>query len=170
MQCLGAAARAPASGLRPAAAAAVAAPRARLAPPCAAPKGSKKQQQAAPPEEPVWELVAAGLRLGSAVKVGSLPYNALKAAQLVVYAGLADAGWSGDWSRIGALTEQGEQLARYGFIFTQSAHLVVGVVGAALAASRGGASPIAAYLNGQVFGAMGLKETAVEVGLVGADE
>jgi len=168
MQSLGAAARAPASGLRPAATP----PRTRLAPPCAAPqRGSKKAAAPAPAEEPVWEnLVAAGLRLSSAVKVGSTPYNALKAAQLVVYAGLADAGWSGDWSRIGALSEQGEQLARYGFIFTQSAHFLVGVLGAALAASRGGANPIAAFANGQVFGAMGLKETAVEVGLVGADE
>lgn len=58
------------------------------------------------------------------------------AVMLVVY-GVADAGWSGDWSRLQVLTKDQEAVARQAFTAIALFHLVCTAVATKISADKG---------------------------------
>ncbi|PNW71832.1 hypothetical protein CHLRE_16g690130v5 [Chlamydomonas reinhardtii] len=87
-------------------------------------------------------------------------YNAVLAGELLFYAALADAAFSGDWSRIGVLTPDQEALAGTAFYVIMSAHAAVGVITAAYAA-RVQYPVLDAGVRGFLFGTLGLYDVYV---------
>lgn len=92
--------------------------------------------------------------------VNSPLYLAVEIAELLVILMLIDAGYSGDWTRIGAITPDVEALLQKIGAFVVISHFGVGCVAAYYANSRG--RPWAApFFKGWAFGALGLKEVMV---------
>ncbi|KAG2435891.1 hypothetical protein HXX76_007086 [Chlamydomonas incerta] len=96
----------------------------------------------------------------SDIYVPALYYNAVMYGEIVFYAALADAAFSGDWSRIGVLTTAQEVLAAQAFTFIMSAHAVVGVISAAYA-TRVQYPVLEAGVRGALFGTLGLYDVYV---------
>lgn len=63
---------------------------------------------------------------------------------------LVDAGWSGDWSRIGAISVEQEALARSIITVAASAHSVTALICVCLAQQGGYSLPLAAFKVGDV--------------------
>ena len=86
----------------------------------------------------------------------------LQASIAVALAGVVDAGYSGDWSRVGALTTEQEAWARRFVAFVAAAHAVVGAVARDVALKRGASATTAnaAFAKTFVVGFVGLVEAA----------
>ncbi|KAG2433127.1 hypothetical protein HYH02_012828 [Chlamydomonas schloesseri] len=94
------------------------------------------------------------------IYIPALYYNAVLAGEILFYAALADAAFSGDWSRIGVLTPEQEVLAGKAFYFIMSAHAAVGVISAAYA-TRVQYPVLDAGVRGFLFGTLGLYDVYV---------
>lgn len=92
--------------------------------------------------------------------VNSKIYLAVEVAQVLVIFSLLDAGFSGDWSRIGAIPKDWEPPLQTAGLFVVTAHFLVGCYAAYYAKSNG-YQWIVPFLKGWAFGAMGLKEVMV---------
>jgi len=92
-------------------------------------------------------------------------FGPLQLAIAVVLAGIVDAGWSGDWSRIGALTKGQEANARAFIEFVCVAHAVVALAARDVAIKRG-RDGTWAFAKTFVVGFMGF----VDASFGGADE
>ncbi|GLI67445.1 hypothetical protein VaNZ11_011638 [Volvox africanus] len=94
------------------------------------------------------------------ISINSGVYNFAQGAELVVYAALVDAGFSGDWSRIGVLTRDQEVLAQQAWWFILVAHSVVAAITVGYAL-RQGYPPLEAGFRGLLFGTLGLYDVYV---------
>lgn len=92
-------------------------------------------------------------------------FGPLQLAIAVVLAGIVDAGWSGDWSRIGALTKAQEANARAFIEFVCVAHAAVALAARDVAIQRG-RDGTWAFVKTFVVGFMGF----VDASFGGADE
>lgn len=92
-------------------------------------------------------------------------FGPLQIAIAVVLAGVVDAGWSGDWSRIGALTKAQEANARAFIEFVCVAHAAVALAARDVAIKRG-RDGTWAFCKTFVVGFMGF----VDASFGGADE
>lgn len=92
-------------------------------------------------------------------------FGPLQLAIAVVLAGIVDAGWSGDWSRIGALTEAQEANARAFIEFVCVAHAAAALAARDVALKRG-RDGTWAFIKTFVVGFMGF----VDASFGGADE
>ncbi|KIZ07634.1 hypothetical protein MNEG_0304 [Monoraphidium neglectum] len=81
----------------------------------------------------------------------------MEIAELLLLLMLYDAAWSGDWSRIGAITKDTELLLQKLSLVPLIGHVVT-AVGAGVLASRKGKSPVVPAIKGYLFGALGLYE------------
>jgi hypothetical protein len=86
----------------------------------------------------------------------------LQASIAIALAGVVDAGYSGDWSRVGALTTEQEAWTRRFVAFVAVAHGVVGAIARDVALKRGAdaTSANAAFAKTFVVGFVGLVEAA----------
>ena len=86
----------------------------------------------------------------------------LQASIAIALAGVVDAGYSGDWSRVGALTTEEEAWTRRFVAFVAVAHGVVGAIARDVALKRGAdaTSANAAFAKTFVVGFVGLVEAA----------
>ncbi|GIL55222.1 hypothetical protein Vafri_10805 [Volvox africanus] len=94
------------------------------------------------------------------ISISSGVYNFVQGAELVVYAALVDAGFSGDWSRIGVLTKDQELLAQQAWWFILVTHSVVAAITVGYALRRG-YPPLEAGFRGLLFGTLGLYDVYV---------
>jgi len=78
----------------------------------------------------------------------------------VVLAGVVDAGYSGDWSRIGAITTAQEGAIRAFCVFVAVAHGALGVVAYDIARRRNVMDPRWAFVKTFVVGTLALVEVA----------
>ncbi|EFJ46864.1 hypothetical protein VOLCADRAFT_92601 [Volvox carteri f. nagariensis] len=92
--------------------------------------------------------------------ISSGVYNLVQGGELLAYGALADAGFSGDWSRIGVLTTDQEVLAQQAWWFILVAHSVVAAI-TAMYAQRQGYPPLQAGARGLLFGTLGLYDVYV---------
>jgi hypothetical protein len=94
---------------------------------------------------------------GIAALVGTPVFTALQLGELLVILGLIDAGYSGDWSRIGAISKETELVLQ-----KLSLIVIVGHLGTAawtgVLAARKGKSPVLPAVKGFLFGALGVYE------------
>ncbi|GFR52765.1 hypothetical protein Agub_g15365 [Astrephomene gubernaculifera] len=89
------------------------------------------------------------------ISIPSGAYNALQAIEVVLTLALVDAGFSGDWSRIGVLTADQEHAAQQVCWFILAAHSAVAA--AAVRRALGpGYPPLLAGARGLLFGSLGL--------------
>ena len=122
-----------------------------------------KQDEAAAAEaaaaaaEAAEAAAAASGRPWPAALVGTPLYGAIELAELALLLMLVDAAFSGDWSRIGAITHDTELALQKVAAFVCAAHLVTAAAAGAIAA-RGGRSPLLPALKGFLFGALGVYE------------
>lgn len=98
-----------------------------------------------------------GERRGVAALVGTPAFLALEVGELLLLLMLYDAAWSGDWSRIGAITQETELLLQKISLVPLVGHLGTAAAAGVLA-SRKGRRPWIPALKGYVFGALGLYE------------
>ena len=112
---------------------------------------------AAAAEAAAAEAAAASGRPWPAALVGTPLYTAIELAELALLLMLVDAAFSGDWSRIGAITHDTELALQKVAAFVCAAHLVTAAAAGAIAA-RGGRSPLLPALKGFLFGALGVYE------------
>eukprot|EP00877_Chromochloris_zofingiensis_P003540 jgi/Chrzof1/13187/Cz07g23110.t1 len=89
--------------------------------------------------------------------VGTRAYLAIEVIELVVLLGVVDAAYSGDWSRIGALTKDTELLLQKVVLIIAAGHTLTGIAAGVVAHSRGVNWAVPAA-KGFLFGALGLYE------------
>ena len=87
-----------------------------------------------------------------AMRVGEL-------AIVLAFAGCADAGYSGDWSRVGALTLEGEGVARACANAIACAHVACACASMNVANERG-TNEVLAFAKGLAFGVVGVADVA----------
>lgn len=83
-----------------------------------------------------------------------------QACVAVVLAGVVDAGYSGDWSRVGAITTEAEGAIRTFCVFVGVAHGAMGAVAYDVAVKRGVMDPRWAFVKTFVVGTLALVEVA----------
>ncbi|KAG1676386.1 hypothetical protein FOA52_001181 [Chlamydomonas sp. UWO 241] len=84
-------------------------------------------------------------------------YVVVEAVVAVGTLGLVDAAFSGDWSRIGVISTDTEDVLKLLVYFVAAAHSCTAVA-AAFAAQKQGSNPGIALVKGFVFGSLGLYE------------
>ncbi|GIL82647.1 hypothetical protein Vretimale_8246 [Volvox reticuliferus] len=114
-------------------------------------KASVEDQWPAPTSYKLWP---------TEISISSGVYNFVQGSELVAYAALVDAGFSGDWSRIGVLTSDQELSAQQAWWFILVAHSVVAAITVGYALRRG-YPPLQAGVRGLLFGTLGLYDVYV---------
>ncbi|GLC68670.1 hypothetical protein PLESTF_000721200 [Pleodorina starrii] len=71
------------------------------------------------------------------ISISSGLYNAIQGSELLFYGALVDAGFSGDWSRIGVLTTAQELVAQQAWWFILVAHSAVAAIAVQYALRQG---------------------------------
>lgn len=101
--------------------------------------------------------------------VSAQQYLILELAALLVTLGVVDAAYSGDWSRIGVISQEDELLLQKFVWFVAVAHTGTGILAAQLATEQSKNAAVA-FAKGLLFGTVGLYEYAYKKILPGPDE
>ena len=72
--------------------------------------------------------------------------------------GLVDAAYSGDWSRIGIISQEQEIVLQQAVVVVAAIHSIEGLISAAIASSMN-LNPAVAFVQGFFFGALGIWDT-----------
>ncbi|GBF97347.1 hypothetical protein Rsub_10994 [Raphidocelis subcapitata] len=96
-------------------------------------------------------------RSGVARLIGTPVYTVLEVGELLVVLMLLDAAFSGDWSRIGAISKDTELALQKVSAIVLIGHLGTGAAAGWLASQKGRA-PLLPAVKGFLFGALGLYE------------